>query len=342
MIEQAILEEVLSNNLELNIRNAFIQDGYSVPNISDFISFISELYKYHPPDKITWKFSCFITTQDVDFSIGTVMHRNNIFNSFNKDISIILINKNMCVVCDYGAVKLTEPYILYVYENRIESILANNKKIPILNPDSATFSIFAKATFKDLDEALRKYYNNRAKFSICPKIEECWLEENRIRFRAGPEHSLRDSLWLYLRDVLRGDPEVKREQSVNDTNPVDIKVIWKWSKAVALIEIKWLGKSFNETTGRKTQAFYDKRAIEGAEQLQNYISMSLAENQDIYFDGYLVIFDARRQRVNRIDNIPNNQQATYYRDKEIFYPDNLRNNPCIKLDYRFFLEPKVS
>ena len=342
MIEQSLLEKVINDNIELNIREAFVQEGHAVPNISDFISFISELYKHHPPDKITWNFSCFITTNNIDTSKGTVVHKGEVFNNFSKDVAIVLLNESMCLLCDFDSFTLEEPFLVYVFENLLETIWANNKKIPIINPDSTSYSIFARATFKDLEESLRKYYNNRAKFSLCPEIQKCWLDEYRIKFRPSPEHSLRDSLWLFLRDVLRGDPDVKREQNVDESKPVDIKVSWKWVKAIALIEIKWLGYSFNETTRKRTQAFSSSRAISGADQLQNYIKLSQTECQDTYFDGYLVVFDARRQRVTSIDSIPNEPQATHFRDKEIPYPDCYQDDQCLKLEYRFFLEPKIS
>ncbi|NRS51446.1 hypothetical protein [Brevibacillus sp. HB2.2] len=342
MIDPTLLNKVVSENLELKISRAFSQEQ-SMPDIVIFTSFISELFKYHPPEKISWNFACVVTTEKVDLSIGRLVHRKEVMENFREETCIIILNENQCLLCTMGQFNLQDKNVIsYLFEHKIEFIWANGMSIPVTNPDSASYSIFAQPTFKDLHAALWQYYNKNARYSICSKISDSWINSDRLRFKPGPEHSLRDSLWIFLRSVLRGNPEVKREQNVDDDNPVDLKVTWKMSKAVALLEVKWLGKSFNLETRRKTSDYSERRAIEGAIQLRDYIRTSHEENTDIHFMGYLVLFDGRRQRIGEFDSVPTLEQAIFYRDKNIEYPEHLENDESLNLEYRFFLEPNLA
>lgn len=344
MFDSNLLRKALDQNLEYKVAEAFTSEGKRAPDISLMTSFLAELYQYHPPEKITWRFMCIVTHEELELSMGKVIHRAELYNDFNSEKCIVLINADKCLVLDYQAYSFDySKAILYNFEHFIEGFIANNKNVEVPNPDSSTISIFAKPTFKDLDEALWVYYRKRAAKSICPTLKGCWTSADRLRFKAGPEHTMRDSLYLFLDTGLRGSPVVKREQNVDDTDPVDIKVSWKYTNAAALIEIKWLGKSFDIVTQQQTKDHSQQRAIDGAEQLKQYLKVSKEENPEIFFQGYLVVYDGRRRGMGKsFTTIPDTYKAWYYKDQEIPYPDHLKTDDSLHLTYRFYLEPNVS
>ncbi|MBD8498514.1 hypothetical protein [Paenibacillus arenosi] len=338
MIDLSLLRQAMDQNLEFKVKEAF--EGKQQLNISYLTSFMAELYKYHPPEKVKWKFKCILTTEEINYSKGKIVHRAELFRDFSSSMCILLISNDKCLVSGLDDHTFDETKaVIYTYENGVEIFKANGKIIEVPNPDSASISIFAKPTFKDLDEALWIYYNKRAKTSICTKLRECWISSDRLRFKAGPEHIMRDSLYYFLDTGLRGSPIVKREQNVDDTDPVDIKVSWSWSNASALIEVKWLGKSFDPNSKKQTKDFSQARAIDGAQQLQNYLKVSNEENPEIYFKGYLVLFDGRRRGLGTsFTTVPKSDQAWYYKEKEIPYPESVQNDSHLQ-SYRFYLEP---
>ena len=109
---------------------------------------------------------------------------------------------------------------------------------------------------------------------------------------------------------------VKREQIVDATHPVDIKVTWPAINNVALIEVKWLGDS------GQTQ-YRDARANEGAKQLIDYLASSVQEEPDKHFVGYLTVFDGRRGKT-----------SNQYERQEINYRSEYSSHPS--MNYRRF------
>lgn len=112
------------------------------------------------------------------------------------------------------------------------------------------------------------------------------------------------------------DNTVKREQIVDATHPVDIKVTWPAINNVALIEVKWLGDS------GQTQ-YRDARANEGAKQLIDYLASSVQEEPDKHFVGYLTVFDGRRGKT-----------SNQYERQEINYRSEYSSHPS--MNYRRF------
>lgn len=113
-----------------------------------------------------------------------------------------------------------------------------------------------------------------------------------------------------------GEDTVKREQIVDATHPVDIKVTWPAINNVALIEVKWLGDS------GQTQ-YRDARANEGAKQLIDYLASSVQEEPDKHFVGYLTVFDGRRGKT-----------SNQYERQEINYRSEYSSHPS--MNYRRF------
>lgn len=198
-------------------------------------------------------------------------------------------------------------------------------------------SFFAVRTYNDLDEALINYRDNVA-LSCKGKYLSESMNEARLFFHPAPEENLQKALEEYLSIRLR-HCTVKREHIVDDSHPVDIIVTWQGTNHIALIEIKWIGKSLNED-GAIGVTYTDSRANSGAAQLVHYID----NNSDSYPHhvtvGYLAVFDLRRKE----NNDPYAEKlirsnADYYKEREINYStqyETLRTD--FKKPYRFFIK----
>lgn len=313
------------------------------------IRFLKDFYTKCPPEQIYDEFTVIISDEDLSIK---GLDKEKFFDIRKVDIYSIIRFPCVIQVHSNGNIMLwNEQFVNFIEMNLIDSIsyeLNENEYIWIgkdrtLLEASAlnTRSYFSTPTYWDLDEALNNYYINNAQKAICPKIFDSWTSSERIRWKSAPESNLRDSLWKYLRDTLRGVSEIKREQNVNSENPIDIKITWNFNVARALIEIKWLGISVDETGRKKTSDYTNQRAVDGAQQLCDYIEASKEENNELCFKGYLVIFDGRRRNIRNLEN--NNilfDDANYYSNKEII------NIPQKFIDYkcslnRFFIEPEI-
>jgi len=229
--------------------------------------------------------------------------------------------------------------IIYNFVKATETIFgkATEKKLPS-SPDSDSY--FAIQTYKDLDLALEDYKTKVARHSECGYLKDIWVDANKIFFKPKPEHMLRDSLTYFLKIRLR-NTEVRPEQIVDTSHPVDIKVTWTLASHLALIEIKWLGKSL-ETTGTKkiTQNYSQQRALDGAKQLADYLDENLKQSPVKTTKGYLVIFDARRAHCNEDTTNINKVDGMKYLNEEIAYnPDYNATRADFAKPFKFFMQP---
>lgn len=182
-----------------------------------------------------------------------------------------------------------------------------------------TDSCFSISTFKELDEALSHYKISVVKNAACPHIAAALYSDDRIFFKPKPEYLLRDSLVYFLRIRLRGEGlEVRPEQVVDTSHPVDVKIIWGFTNHIALIEIKWLGKSLNKETGKFTNCSAN-RAQAGAAQLVNYLDANKIQVPNHTTIGYLVVFDLRRRRTNKRTTQISIEDGLWYQNREIDY-----------------------
>jgi hypothetical protein len=203
-------------------------------------------------------------------------------------------------------------------------------------------SSFGLPTFLELEEALRFYGIRLARRSSCYVLQECWFDENRIYLKNKPEATMRRSLAQYLRSTLRAHElvEVREEQNVDESHPVDIKVTWSLTNRLALIEIKWLGDSANAEGTAAPTVYRDARANEGATQLAEYLDENLVRAPEHLTRGYLVVFDARRRGVTPFGCEVAPEDARYYQNLEIaFDPRQEESRGDFHLPFRFFLEP---
>jgi predicted alpha/beta-fold hydrolase len=128
---------------------------------------------------------------------------------------------------------------------------------------------------------------------------------------------------------------------VDRSHPVDIKITWALVNRLALIEIKWLGKSLVDRRKQFTQNYTEARALSGANQLANYLDENLRQAPIYASKGYLVIFDARRAMCKTDTTILYKDDAMKYLNSDIQYnPEYHRTRTDFASPFRFFMEPK--
>lgn len=279
--------------------------------------FITSIFERTPPELITWKFKVIMPVGDWDFSQKIILNFHRMNEVFTSECAFIIVDSNLYLIEPYEADYSGRDHICYQYNApQNESLTIKDKQFQLSEYyDSAITSIFAQPTYKELDEAM-DYYNTRyVRDSSCAVLSQIWTDEAKREFVQKPEHFMRDSLWQCLQNILRNHT-VKREQIVDATHPVDIKVTWPAINNVALIEVKWLGDS------GQTQ-YRDARANEGAKQLIDYLASSVQEEPDKHFVGYLTVFDGRRGKT-----------SNQYERQEINYRSEYSSHPS--MNYRRF------
>lgn len=233
--------------------------------------------------------------------------------------------------------------IIYTFErhNETEKIFGKEEYKKLL-PIPGNDSYFSIQTFKGLEEALDYYKSKIARHSECETLKSVWYDENRIFFKKRPEHYLRDSLTHYLKISLR-NTEARPEQVMDRSHPVDIKITWALVNRLAIIEIKWLGKSLATRKKQFTNIYTETRARSGAEQLSNYLDENLRQSPTYATKGYLVIFDGRRMNCNTTTTLIGKESAMKYVNSDIKYdPEFHRTRTDFASPVRFFMEPKYS
>lgn len=187
---------------------------------------------------------------------------------------------------------LSNEAVVYTYTRTAELFHAGGRSEPFPRVWSCGTSTLAVPTFTCLREALEYYARKAARHSSCPTLEKVWHDDGRMFLANKPESKMRDSL-AYFIDIHLRNVSVNREQNVDETKPVDIKVTWVLDRKAALIEIKWMGKSV-DASGRVTTQYSESRARDGAKQLDDYLELHERNNTLRTTRGYLVVFDARR------------------------------------------------
>jgi hypothetical protein len=150
---------------------------------------------------------------------------------------------------------------------------------------------------------------------------------------------MRRSLFKYLYDVLSGDAEIRPEQIVDESHPVDIKVTWTFANRLALIEIKWIGDS-RQPDGSSATSYRDARARSGAKQLAEYLDANRQLTPTHHTKGYLVVFDARRAGLGEGVDIVSREQGLQFERQEVEYdPEYHKERRDFAKPLRFFVEP---
>lgn len=229
--------------------------------------------------------------------------------------------------------------VVYQHNRGIESFVINGKEYYLINPITGYGSVFCRPTFGNLVDALDTYRTKAAEHSGCELLKGAWHEPFRWFLKAKPEHIMRKSLVQYLGNVL-DDAEVRPEQNVDETHPVDIKVSFALTDLRAIIEIKWLGNSVDEN-GKMTTHYTQARALSGAQQLAEYMDSSHEWGAGVKTRGYLIVFDARRKGLSEGITTLTHSDAMHYKDKDIAYaPDHSAIRSDFAPPIRMYMYPK--
>lgn len=233
--------------------------------------------------------------------------------------------------------------VVYYYR-RGDFFFLDGELAPVPNPTEFP-SAFGIPTFIDLDHALHDYSVRLARKSRCHILREVWGDDRQTLLVNKPEAYMRRSLAQYLHSSLRAHEfiEVREEQNVDETHPVDIKVTWALSNRIAIIEVKWMGESIHKDGDRVGTGYSDGRARDGARQLADYLDDNAPYVAGHVTVGYLVVFDARRQGIvgGSIKQDLSNTDAFYYADIEIEYdPRYETSRRDFAAPIRIYLEPK--
>jgi len=228
--------------------------------------------------------------------------------------------------------------IAYTYKQRVESFHAGTKSSQVEKIVIGCASNFAIPTFDDLREALEHYRSDMIRHSSCPIFATVWYDADRLFFKSKQEKTMRNSLLHYLKSRLRGNVEVRPEQIVDSTHPVDIKVTWFLSNRIALIEIKWLGKSRNSS--KITSEYSQVRALSGAKQLVDYLDKNKVQAPIHKTRGYLVVIDGRRAKLTKKSKQLDTAAGMKFATLEITYnPKHHESRDDFEIPIRMFAEP---
>jgi hypothetical protein len=313
-----------------------------VPALAELIDFIQELYKAVPPEQC--RFRIVIVKPLDDLALPALTEVGSLYEvaALIADHAVVIQRLNSGLLristTDMDVVGLAANAVVYSFESGVECFYAKAQQQIVKNPVSGSASVFAVATFTDLKQALEDYKMRRARKCSCPILAKAWRGRNRLFFKAAPERTMQESLAEFLDSHLRGNVEVRREQNVNPTQPIDIKVTWFMTNRLALIEVKWLGKSLS--AAGKITSRTDARAREGAKQLAAYLDDNASEAPIQETRGYLVVIDGRRAGLKRGARHIDRQKGLKYSDREIAYsPKYHETRADFETPIRLFVEP---
>ncbi len=236
---------------------------------------------------------------------------------------------------------LSREAVVYLYAAGSDIIVVNGDQSIVPSISDVHASAFSVPTFRRLRDALERYGVLSIATSRCRFFQRAWLggdKGNRVLFNAKPENIMQDSLTQYLENVLGGDAEVRPEQNTGRSHPVDVKVTWMLTNRIALIEVKWLGKSVSASG--KITTYSQARANSGAKQLASYLERNKQHAPSHITIGYLVIIDGRRRNVKGVTQSISEEDGMYYRYRELKFTPPLHE---IRHDFtapiRMFAEP---
>lgn len=237
---------------------------------------------------------------------------------------------------------LSQHAVVYFYDNGAEHFYAGGESRAVPNVYPGSQSLFAIPTFEELRDALIYYRGRMVRTSWCRVFRNVWFDDNRLFFREQPEATIRRSLEQCLVSTLRGSAEVRPEQNVDESHPIDIRVTFQLTNRVALVEIKWLGKSKHPDGTLATQ-YSAARARQGARQLADYLDANHQYAPQELARGYLVVIDGRRWGLNEHSTTVSQEHGFRYANQEIaFKPDYHKARGDFEGPLRMFAEPVCS
>ncbi len=324
-----------------------IDDAYHAESVKDFTMCIRQIRKLYKSIDISRyaTISAFVGRHSDYVGKGITMQMQNIHFLDRDNLVVHFMNEGTTQVLlseEFDGNSLSKDTFVYCWkrdEDKADNFLIKGEMVPFSEEETPIEgSFFAVKTYNDLDEALTNYRDNVAPMCKGKALEDS-MTATRLFFHAAPEDLLQQALFEYLDSRLR-QCDIKREHNVDETKPVDIMVKWRGTSHMALIEIKWVGKSLKADGSGFSADYNDARARTGASQLVDYIDKNTDSFPRDVTTGYLVVYDLRRRRntdqtcttISRVD-------ANYYKDKEIEYNHQYAlSRKDFKRPYRFFVK----
>jgi hypothetical protein len=237
---------------------------------------------------------------------------------------------------------LNEIAVVYLWRDQGESFVVEHAFKTVRNPNGYPSAV-APPTFFLLADALNYYDTRLARYSTCHILRRAWHDERRLVLVNKPEKIMRNSLAQHLLGTLRDHAEVREEQNVSETQPIDIKVTWSLAEHISLIEIKWVGRSVDgDGEELSTEYWSPSRPREGAKQLADYLEENKQRAPEHDTEGYLVVYDARREGLTELPpKITDDQARAYAKDAIVYEPDFETLRDDFRKPRRFWLEPKL-
>lgn len=213
--------------------------------------------------------------------------------------------------------QLAESAVVYRWSKEGDEFLAGSERKRVVKLDPSALSQFAVPTLYDLREALDRYAAENVRESTCYIFNGAWFDSRRLFFKAAPETIMRRSVTQFLRNRLGANHDVWPEQNVDESHPVDIRVVPRFANnRVMLIEIKWLGCSA-AVDGHITARHFTSRAQEGEDQLAEYLDDQQQSAPTSVIHGYYVIIDGRRRNLKEHATSIARADGMYYENEEI-------------------------
>ncbi|WP_419851239.1 hypothetical protein [Candidatus Poriferisocius sp.] len=318
---------------------------YGDEKVQILLASIREVFTYLAPETLTTGITIFLPLTDAapPLGQGRTIPKSELA-SLDPPPQAIATTNASSVTCWFDSVdaeELASSAIVYRFDGSDHFVTPDGV---IDLPASPAFgSIFATPTFVDLQTALEHYKVHLALRSRCQILRSCWDDDKRLVLRNRPESTMRASLENFLVGTLRGrdEIEVRTEQAVDHSHPVDLKITWSFTNRIAYIELKWLGDSLNRT-GTRLTSYRDQRARDGAEQLAEYLDLDKPSSPSHVVMGYLVVLDARRLGLNANRRSITRDQALHFRNQDIKFRVRYEQ---IRSDFakpiRMFLEPAL-
>ncbi|MCX6842167.1 MAG: hypothetical protein NTX53_07805 [candidate division WOR-3 bacterium] len=229
--------------------------------------------------------------------------------------------------------------VVYEYDSAGERFVLRGKTAEVPKLVASCASQFSVPTFRELGAALEHYGLRMVRMSSCLMLKDVWADDRRIFLKRKPEARMRDSLNNFLAARLDASHEVRPEQSMDESHPVDLKVTHHLSNRMAIIEIKWLGDS-RGPDGKITVRHRDARAIEGAKQLAGYLDQNIRFAPLQITRGYYVLIDARRRGLSEATVTVSKADGMYYCDTEIDFDVHYdQTRADFERPFRMFVEP---
>jgi hypothetical protein len=209
-------------------------------------------------------------------------------------------------------------------------------------PDNPTgeLSAFAVPTFATLEKALRRYAVDFARYGTLGELRGIWRDRCRLMFHQAPEETMRRSLEDFLVASLREmrSIDIRPETPVDESHPIDLRVIFTHTNRTALIEIKWMGDSANAAGGSHVK-YRDARAKAGAKQLADYLDADRPRSTGHVVVGYLVVYDSRRRNINPNTTSISRPDGMHYEQREVAFQPEILARPDFATPLRMFMEP---